>query len=153
MTSWTKFPLSRTVHAVQVYKSLQIIGTLFNDAFGFLLSVSTLFALSQHTVYSFISIKFHNILPAPLILTFVSCIALFFLYETVTFPLFGAMNTKSVAFLARPERNESQVTRKTRRGLMELGVSIGGCYVMKRYSLLTFLMLVCNTTSNLLVST
>ena len=112
-----------------------------------------IFTLSEHTVYAFISIKFHNLLPVPFIATFISCIALIFSYEIVTFPLFGAVNTKSVAFLARPAKNDSIVARMTRRGLMELGVFIGGCYMMKRHSVLTFLMLVCSTTSNLLVST
>ena len=111
------------------------------------------FTLSEHTVYAFISIKFHNVLPIPFIATFISCIAIIFLYEIVTFPLFGAVNTKSVSFLTRPAKNDSRLARMTRRGLMELGVFIGGCYMMKRHSVLTFLMLVCSTTSNLLVST
>ena len=154
MTCWTKFPLGQTVFAVQIYKSLQIIGILFNSTFRtLLLPVVNMFTISEHTIFAFISIKFHNLLPLPFIATFVSTIALFFLYEVVTFPLFGAVNTKSVSFLARPPKKESKEGRKARRGLMELGVSIGGCYVMKRYSLLTFLMLVCSTTSNLLVST
>ena len=154
MTCWTKFPLAHTVYPVQIYKSLQIIGILFNSTFqAIILPVQNMFVLSEHTIYVFISIKFHNALPTQFIATFLSCLSLFVLYEILTFPLFGAVNTKSVSFLERPAKNESKAVRKSRRGLMELGVSVGGCYVMRRYSLLTFLMFVCSTTSNLLVST
>ena len=152
--SWTVFPLSRTSHAVQIYKCLQIIGILFNNTFRpILLSAGNLFVLSQHVIYTFVSIKFHDTLPILFIGTFISAIVLCFVYETVTFPLFGTVNTNSASFLARSGKSESKEVRKTRRGLMELGVSAGGCYLMKRYSLLTFMLLVCTTTGNLLVST
>ena len=152
--SWTKFPLNRTVYAVKIYKSMQLIGKLFNNSFQILLlPIGNTFVMSQHIIYSFVTIKFHISLPIQITTTFVSGIILLSLYEVVTFPLFGAVNTKSVSFLARPAKNETKEVRKTRRGLMELGVSVGGCYVMRRHSLLTFLMMVCTTTGNLLVST
>ena len=112
-----------------------------------------LFVLSEHIIYSFVSIKFHITLPFQFMLLCASSIVLLSLYEIVTFPLFGAVNTKSVAFLTRPASHETREVRKTKQGLMEQGVCIGSCYVMNRHSLLIFLMLVCTSTSNLLVST
>ena len=152
--SWTRLSPRGTSSSIRIFKSLQILTTMFNNSFQTaLLPLFNMFLVGVQVLSLFICVRFHSELPIILITGCAICVLVTFSYVLMTYTKIGRITDSSAKFLRSPDGIRSKQWRQVKRSLPQLNISIGGCYNLQRHSVLTFVLLVCTATSNLLVST
>ena len=110
------------------------------------------FVLITPIVSIFVSVKFHEKLPILYIITFVLSALSCFMYDFVTYPLFGNVYEMSRIYVGVGDESTSKEWRMTKRSMAVLAVKVRDNYIMQRHTLLTVISLIVNQTVNLLVS-
>ena len=139
---------------MRIYRSLQILTTQFNNSCRWLyLPAIHVFVLITPIVGIFVSVKFHEKLPIPYIITFASSALSCFMYDFVTYPIFGNVYEMSRVYVGGVgDQSLSKEWRMTKRSMAVLAVKVRDNYIMQRHTLLTVISLIVNQTANLLVS-
>ena len=153
--TWTRMPLTGTSSSIKIFRTLQILTTMFNNnCRTVLLPLFNMFHVALQVVSFFVCIRFHSELSIVLTTAFIICILVSCSYVWITCRKLGRISENSSMFLRRADNGTaSKQWRQVVKSLPVLTISVGGCYNLQKQTVLTFFLLVCTATSNLLVST
>ncbi|CAG7654947.1 unnamed protein product [Allacma fusca] len=173
-SSWlgfdTKGDIRRPHTSAQVFRSLQILNTCFNQGMRkIVMNGLFLFNFLSQSVCSYSVIKFHQDLPILLLTGMVSTTLTWCIVEFLTYPLMAVLYTlsstfiKSTDFLGGDNYNNlilecqrlsmSKLDVKIRKSMRPLALNAGDFYRVKEETPLTVLAIVSSLTFNLLILT
>ena len=137
--------------AVTIYRAIRILTIEFNNTFQHVYWP----AFMQHvvlmqTVSIYTCVKSHDTVHLSILLSYIFCIVLCTIYQSVTLKLVGRTGTLSAKFR---EQSYCWLPRRVIRSFQVLGVSVSICHVMNRQTVVMFMSLVINVVVNFLVST
>ena len=117
------------------------------------LPMFVIFVVLMQTISYFVCIKFHTVLPLPLLGAFAAVGSFCFAFELITFAMQVNVYEGAGTFLGMLEGDISKERRLAKRALKRLGVSMGKAYIIQRQTPLELISFVITNTANLLVST
>jgi hypothetical protein len=139
--------------AVITYKVLQILNMKFNDLFA--VAFWTSFKLNNiinHSIALVILIKLHHVSPVMILVMFTICALFWSVAELVLYAPVGRINENSLAYLNSWRSGMSNLDARRHFGpLQDLRIRVSFLYEIRKSTALTFFLLVCTVTINIII--
>ncbi|CAG7830939.1 unnamed protein product [Allacma fusca] len=140
--------------SIRFYKMIQVLTNQVNYCcrYMFIIPMKTI-SMGNHTLSQVVLIRYHDAMPAPYLLGFLSLIGFHLMAELITFPALGSVREMSVEIreFASFGRKKDKMEERSLKSLALNEVKVMDFYAFGKHTPLTVISIIISATANILL--